>query len=166
MQKTQFHLPFSTPVTSADCKAQMSAQTDLFDKFCEDSRRLQEVQLSIPDAPELNKSEDDTGSELEDLERELHALQQPTTGSLFDITVEITKLREIMDIEDELHMIEDILHQQTKAVLMLDDVLHFKRDNPAPDLLNKIEYRRGAIQNLQADAQRPYEGVSVMKTLL
>lgn len=141
----------------------MAAQTDLFDKFCEDSSRFQEVQLSIPDALNQKKSGEITNPELEDLEKELHDLQQPTQGSLFDITVEITKLREIMDIEDELHMIEDVLHQQIKAILMLDDVLHFKKDNPAPDLLNKVEHRRGTIEKLQADAQRPYKGVGFSK---
>ncbi|CAG8971845.1 hypothetical protein HYALB_00001956 [Hymenoscyphus albidus] len=141
----------------------MAAQTDLFDKFCNDSSRFQEVQLSMQKVREPNTPGtpgDITDPELEELKKELHELQQPRTGSLFDITVEITKLREIMDIQDELHMIEDVLEQQIRAILRLDDVLHFKRDNSAPDLLSKIENRRGMIAQLQADAQRPYEGAN------
>jgi hypothetical protein len=56
---------------------------------------------------------------LQEIFEELHS---PSADKLFDIKQEITKLGEIKDISDGLHMIEDFFNQQKKALKMFENL--------------------------------------------
>jgi len=96
------------------------------------------------------------------LNAEFEKLQQPTTGGLFDITTEIDRLKEIKDITDELHMVEDVLAQQSEAILLLDDL--YMRDyllsESTTKMLQNARYRKSTIKQLQKDTQQTYSAVT------
>jgi hypothetical protein len=77
---------------------------------------------------------------------------------VFDITEEIRKLGEIKDIQDELQMIEDVVIQQTRAVLTLDDVVNDNSRSVAKSLENVQRHRR-TINRYQKDARQAHDEV-------
>lgn len=96
------------------------------------------------------------------LNAEFEKLQQPTTGGLFDITTEIDRLREIKDISDELHMVEDVLAQQSEAMLLLDDLYmqDYELSRLTSKMLQSARYRKSTIKQLQKDTQQTYNAVT------
>src|SRR5258708_3437094 len=137
----------------------MADQTDLFASFCGDSEKLQNrlklMILSIrtlPAFPSVFHRWDETFEEL----------QEPSAGGLFDITKEIANLKEIKDISDELNMIEDVLNQQKKALNMFENVAGGKNQSEqlARKLQQRVEERRGTIEQLKRDAKHTYQWVS------
>ncbi|KAG9232578.1 hypothetical protein BJ875DRAFT_485935 [Amylocarpus encephaloides] len=83
-------------------------------------------------------------------------------SGLYDITSEIKNLREIKDISDELHMIEDVLGQQKKSLRMFENVAHGEGDleNLASKLLQGVELRTETIEQLHHDARHTYKWAS------
>jgi hypothetical protein len=77
---------------------------------------------------------------------------------VFDISEEIRKLSEIKDIQDELQMIEDVVIQQTRALLTLDDVLNDNSRSTASSLANVQRLRR-TINRYQKDARQAHDEV-------
>ena len=93
-------------------------------------------------------------------EETLDDLQKPMTGGLFDITTEISTLREVKDIVDELHMLQDVLNQQTKSIQMFYTVLDDRQNYLAIDMLRNIRGREDTLRQLQRHARQAYDGVS------
>jgi len=104
--------------------------------------------------------------EYHEWEETIEELQQPSTGGLFDITNEISNLREIKDIIDELHMIDDVLNQQKRALKMYKNVLEDNHDKSVMKLARNVEFRKSIIEQLQKDANQTYGAVSVLCRLL
>jgi len=98
--------------------------------------------------------------EYHEWEEAIEELQQPSTGGLFDITNEISNLREIKDITDELHMIDDVLNQQKRALKMYRNVLVDNHDKSVVKLARNVDVRKHTIEQLQKDANQTYGAVS------
>jgi hypothetical protein len=80
------------------------------------------------------------------------------------MTHEITNLREIEDISDELHMIEDILNQQKNAMKMFENVVDTdpKSGALARKLVQSVEARMGTIDQFHRDTRHTYQWVSFL----
>jgi len=139
----------------------MSDQTDLFERFCNESKKMQDLlQLMMSAVRNQNRLGIPLPDEYMEWEETLNNLQTPMTGGLFDITTEISTLREVKDIADELYILQDILSQQKKSIQMLYTVLDDKQNYLAIDMLRNIRGREDTIRQLQRHARQAYEGVS------
>ncbi|PVH73425.1 hypothetical protein DL98DRAFT_51819 [Cadophora sp. DSE1049] len=136
----------------------MVDQTILFDDFCDGSRRLQTTLEKVIGAIRDRESGIPLPEEYEEWEKTLGDLQQPATGGLSDITQEITNLREIKDISDELRMIEDVISQQQLALNMFHDIAGRKKW-AADTLLQNTRKRKETIEQLHKDASHTYSQI-------
>src|ERR1700730_18673817 len=101
----------------------MTTQTDLFERFCGRSEKMQAALENMISAANLyNEYGTPLPYEYSEWEKAVEVLQSPTKEGIFDISDEISKLREIMDIVDELNAIEDVIRQQKRALEMLRDL--------------------------------------------
>ncbi|KAG4431028.1 hypothetical protein IFR05_013486 [Cadophora sp. M221] len=137
----------------------MAHQTSLFEKFCDDSRRLQTTLEKVISAIRHRERGVSLPDSYEDWEEELSELQQPTTGGLSDITQEIANLREIKDISDELHMIEDVISQQQRALNMFDGAVIGVEKWLPEKLLQNTQKRKRTIEQLHRDASHTYSWI-------
>ena len=75
-------------------------------------------------------------------------------------------MREVKDIDEELHMIEDVFRQQRKALLMFADILGNQESQAATDLFWAVKHRSGAVNQLGKGARQVYDSVCFSKILI
>jgi Asp-tRNA(Asn)/Glu-tRNA(Gln) amidotransferase C subunit len=139
----------------------MAKQTELFEQFCRDPEKIQQLLQFITIADrDLKRFDTPLPGEYSYWQKALADLQKPIGDGLFDINGEITTLQEIKDIRDELRMIEDVLRQQIKSVEMMYNVLERRQIYRADEMLQNIQGRIDIIKQLQQDARQAYDGVN------
>jgi predicted ribosome quality control (RQC) complex YloA/Tae2 family protein len=146
----------------------MAHQTELFESFCDDSAILQKTLKDIVQALSTLRSLGRVLDKFQSWEEIFEKLQGVSDDSadtkFFDMTHEITNLREIEDISDELHMIEDILNQQKNAMKMFENVVDTdpKSGALARKLVHSVEARMRTIDQFHRDTRHTYQWVSLL----